>query len=114
MGESRTPARKTPSTSRKPSSTSTATGKQQTLLGFFTKASPALNSSPTPSCLKETTKSNRKPSAVTPVPSSDALEPSSSQENRGSAATVKVLSDDSPSHIIFADALSSTFPPELS
>ncbi|KAI2783916.1 DNA mismatch repair protein Msh6 [Daldinia loculata] len=92
MGESRTPARKTPSTSRKPSSTSTATGKQQTLLGFFTKASPALNSSPTPSCLKETTKSNRKPSAVTPVPSSDALEPSSSQENRGSAATVKHLS----------------------
>ncbi|KAI1652564.1 DNA mismatch repair protein Msh6 [Daldinia decipiens] len=92
MGESRTPARKTPSTSRKPSSTSMATGKQQTLLGFFTKASPAPNSSPTPSCLKETTKSNRKPSAVTPVPSSDALEPSSSQENRGSAATVKPFS----------------------
>ncbi|KAI0844351.1 DNA mismatch repair protein Msh6 [Daldinia vernicosa] len=93
MGESRTPARKTPSMSRKPGSTSsTATGKQQTLFGFFAKASPVPNSSPTPSCLKETTKSNRKPSTVTPVPSSDALEPSSSQENRGSAATVKPLS----------------------
>ncbi|OTB17517.1 hypothetical protein K445DRAFT_316134 [Daldinia sp. EC12] len=90
MGDSRTPARKTPSMSRKPSSTSSAaTGKQQTILGFFAKASPAPNSSPTPSCLKETTKSNRKPSAATPVPSSDALEPSSSQENHGSAATVK-------------------------
>ncbi|KAK6949705.1 hypothetical protein Daesc_009789 [Daldinia eschscholtzii] len=90
MGDSRTPARKTPSMSRKPSSTSSAaTGKQQTILGFFAKASPAPNSSPTPSCLKETTKSNRKPSAVTPVPSSDALEPSSSQENHGSAATVR-------------------------
>ncbi|KAF3065765.1 DNA mismatch repair protein msh6 [Daldinia childiae] len=92
MGESRTPARKTPSMSRKSGSTSTATGKQQTLFGFFAKASPALNSSPTPSCLKETTKSNRKPSTVTPVPSSDALEPSSSQENRSSAVTVKPLS----------------------
>ncbi|KAI1463267.1 DNA mismatch repair protein Msh6 [Daldinia caldariorum] len=90
MGDSRTPARKTPSTSKKPSSTpSAASGKQQTILGFFAKASPALNSSPTPSCLKETTRSNRKPSAVAPVPSSDALEPSSSQENLGSAATVK-------------------------
>ncbi|KAI0380286.1 DNA mismatch repair protein Msh6 [Hypomontagnella monticulosa] len=91
MGESRTPARKTPSMSRKPSSASSsaATGKQKTILGFFAKASPALNSSPTPSCLKETTKSNRKPSNVTPVPSSDALEPSSSQENHGSAVTLK-------------------------
>ncbi|KAI2627936.1 DNA mismatch repair protein Msh6 [Hypomontagnella submonticulosa] len=91
MGESRTPAKKTPSLSRKPSSASSsaATGKQKTILGFFTKASPALNSSPTPSCLKETTKSNRKPSNITPVPSSDVLEPSSSQENHGSAATLK-------------------------
>ncbi|KAI1393068.1 DNA mismatch repair protein Msh6 [Hypoxylon trugodes] len=94
MGDSQTPAKKTPSMSRKASSlsSSAATGKQQkTILGFFAKASPALNSSPTPSssCLKETTKSNRKPSTVTPVPSSDALEPSSSQENHGSAATIK-------------------------
>ncbi|OTA57403.1 DNA mismatch repair protein Msh6 [Hypoxylon sp. EC38] len=92
MGDSRTPAKKTPSVSRKPSSVSSSatTGKgQRTILGFFAKASPAPNSSPTPSCLKETTKSNRKPSTITPVPSSDALEPSSSQENHGSAATVK-------------------------
>ncbi|KAI1137323.1 DNA mismatch repair protein Msh6 [Hypoxylon sp. FL0543] len=92
MADSRTPARKTPSMSRKPSSLSSSatTGKgQQTILGFFAKASPAATSSPTPSCLKETTKSNRKPSTVTPLPSSDALEPSSSQENHGSAATVK-------------------------
>ncbi|KAI1098555.1 DNA mismatch repair protein Msh6 [Jackrogersella minutella] len=92
MGDSRTPAKKTPSMSRKPSSVSSSatTGKgQQTILGFFAKASPAPTSSPTPSCLKETTKSNRKPSSITPVPSSDALEPCSSQENHGSAATVK-------------------------
>ncbi|OTA87174.1 hypothetical protein M434DRAFT_399609 [Hypoxylon sp. CO27-5] len=98
MGDSRTPAKKTPSVSRKPSSVSSSatTGKgQRTILGFFAKASPAPNSSPTPSCLKETTKSNRKPSTITPVPSSDALEPSSSQENHGSAATVKVSSNDS-------------------
>ncbi|KAI1459819.1 DNA mismatch repair protein Msh6 [Annulohypoxylon moriforme] len=96
MADSRTPAKKTPSTiSRKSSSLSssanTAKG-QQTILGFFSKASPVPTSSPTPSCLKETTKSNRKPSIVTPVPSSDALEPSSSQENHGSAATIKPLS----------------------
>lgn len=105
MGDSRTPAKKTPSMSRKPSSVSSSatTGKgQRTILGFFAKASPAPNSSPTPSCLKETTKSNRKPSTITPVPSSDALEPSSSQENHGSAATIKPLStpsvmDSSPS-----------------
>ncbi|OTB02721.1 hypothetical protein M426DRAFT_13323 [Hypoxylon sp. CI-4A] len=91
MGDSRTPVRKTPPLSKKPSSVSSSatTGKQQTILGFFSKASPAPNSSPTPSFLKETTKSNRKPSVVTPVPSSDAIEPSSSQENHGSAATVK-------------------------
>ncbi|KAI0893582.1 DNA mismatch repair protein Msh6 [Annulohypoxylon nitens] len=99
MADSRTPARKTPSTiSRKPSSISsssnTAKG-QKTILGFFSKASPspAPNSSPTPSCLKETTKSNRNLSVVTPLPSSDALEPSSSQENHGSAATVKPTSN---------------------
>ncbi|KAI1206957.1 DNA mismatch repair protein Msh6 [Annulohypoxylon truncatum] len=91
MADSRTPAKKTPSLSRKPSSVSSSANSkgQQTILGFFSKASPALTSSPTPSCLKETTKSNRKPSTITPVPSSDALEPSSSQENHGSAATVK-------------------------
>ncbi|KAI2622332.1 DNA mismatch repair protein Msh6 [Hypoxylon sp. NC1633] len=93
MGDTRTPTRKTPSMSKKPSSVSSSAtvGKQQqkTILGFFARASP----SSSPSCLKETTKSNRKPSAVTPLPSSDALEPSSSQENHGSAATLKVHSN---------------------
>ncbi|KAI2467626.1 DNA mismatch repair protein Msh6 [Annulohypoxylon bovei var. microspora] len=96
MADSRTPAKKTPSMSKKTSSisSSAATGKgQQTILGFFSKASPAPTSSPTPSCLKETTRSNRKPSTITPVPSSDVLEPSSSQENHGSAATVKAVSN---------------------
>ncbi|KAI8947853.1 DNA mismatch repair protein msh6 [Xylaria longipes] len=108
MGETRTPA-KTPSLSRKPSSasasSSTATRKQQSILGFFARSSPSAPSksstatTPTaatparPSCLRETTKSNslqlnrsKKPSNATPIPSSDAIEPSSSQENHGSAS----------------------------
>ncbi|KAI1124085.1 DNA mismatch repair protein msh6 [Nemania abortiva] len=110
MGETRTPA-KTPAASRKPgsasasASSSTATRKQQSILGFFAKSSPsapsksaASSTTTTPtttaatttraSCLQETTKSNslqlnrgKKSSNVTPVPSSDAIEPSSSQEN---------------------------------
>lgn len=93
MAGTQTPAGKTPSGSRKAgsiSSSATSGRQQQSILGFFAKASPVPTSSPTPSCLKETTKSNRKPSNTTPVPSSDALEPSSSQENHGSAATLKV------------------------
>ncbi|KAL7620158.1 DNA mismatch repair protein msh6 [Parahypoxylon ruwenzoriense] len=95
MGDARTPAKKTPSTSKKPGSTSSSAtaGKQQSILGFFAKASPTPTPSTSSSCLKETTKSNRKPSTVTPVPSSDVLEPSSSQENHDSAATVKVPSN---------------------
>ncbi|KAK4124556.1 DNA mismatch repair protein Msh6 [Parathielavia appendiculata] len=112
MGEklaatARTPA-KTPSTAKKAPST----GKQQSILGFFSRkgAAEATNgASPTPStkpisttdkrdsspqCLKETTRANsmlvqRRPTNVTPVPSSDAIEPSSSQENR-STGTLKV------------------------
>ncbi|KAF2965114.1 hypothetical protein GQX73_g8462 [Xylaria multiplex] len=108
MGETRTPA-KTPSRKSGPAltsaSSSTATRKQQSILGFFAKSSPnAPSKSPsttatptatTParvSCLQETTKSNslqlnrnKKPSSVTPVPSSDAVEPSSSQENHETA-----------------------------
>ncbi|KAI0411089.1 DNA mismatch repair protein msh6 [Xylaria grammica] len=130
MGETRTPA-KTPS-SRKPSSalasasSSAATRKQQSILGFFAKSSPnAPSKSPStttptaatparPSCLQETTKSNslqlnrnKKPSNVTPVPSSDAIEPSSSQENHESttvtpgnkkrAAPTKLVMGSSPS-----------------
>ncbi|KAH9908852.1 DNA mismatch repair protein Msh6 [Xylariomycetidae sp. FL2044] len=99
MGETRTPA-KTPSLSRKTSSMSSSTkGKQQSILGFFSKPSPhsSTTSNATPnSTLRETTKSNslsfsKKSPNVTPVPSSDALEPSSSQENHdaASAATLK-------------------------
>ncbi|GAW25491.1 putative DNA mismatch repair protein msh6 [Rosellinia necatrix] len=116
MGETRTPA-KTPSMSRKTGlaasgSSSTATRKQQTILGFFAKSSPngpskspsitttpaaatptAATASSRSSCLQETTRSNslqlkkaKKSPNVTPVPSSDALEPSSSQENHESAS----------------------------
>ena len=107
----------TPSLSRKPSSaaSSTASKQQKSILGFFTKtprdkekaedkdtdaetttASAMPSSSP---CLEETKSNslqlNKRPSKnITPVPSSDALEPSSSQENIGSATTVKVLEDD--------------------
>ena len=113
MGEkaatARTPA-KTPSTAKK-TSQAPSTGKQQSILGFFSKTPAVGASGPTPSpsarpasttrdsspqCLKETTKSNsmlvsRRTAAGTPVPSSDAIEPSSSQENRD-ASTVKVSS----------------------
>ncbi len=97
------------SSSKKPSSASTTGKQQKSILGFFTKSSkdkdkdvatttPSSQISSSP-CLKETTRANslqlnKKPSKEsknrTPVPSSDALEPSSSQENIGSAATVKV------------------------
>ncbi|KAI1363313.1 DNA mismatch repair protein msh6 [Xylaria arbuscula] len=102
MAETRTPA-KTPTLKKSAStlsSSSTATRKQQSILGFFAKSSPSAPAKSSPSatptaatparasCLQETTKSNSlqlnkrtKPSNVTPVPSSDAIEPSSSQEN---------------------------------
>ncbi|KAK4153972.1 muts domain V-domain-containing protein [Chaetomidium leptoderma] len=122
MGEkpavaARTPAKtpaKTPSTAKKAPST----GKQQSILGFFSRPGAAggasgVSPSPTtkststskrdtsPQCLKETTRANsmlgpRRTTTVTPVPSSDAIEPSSSQENRD-ASTVKVASMDHPS-----------------
>lgn len=106
----RTPA-KTPSAVKKSSSFNSSsntlpssTGKQQSILGFFAKAStPAKPNGSTPTtkptttprapsstCLKETTtKSNslsfaKHPSTITPVPSSDAVEPLSSQENMDS------------------------------
>lgn len=118
----RTPA-KTPSTAKNSSGSnntlSSSTAKQQSILGFFSKSStqtklngtsPAPKSTPTPrassssSCLKETTtKSNslsfaKRPSTITPVPSSDAVEPLSSQENRDSMQLdTKVPSDSLPS-----------------
>lgn len=114
-GKTATPARstKTPSGS---------TGKQQSILGFFSKAAGLASSASKPSpgsatsvqnknmsqCLKETTKSNsmstikRNNINITPVPSSDAMEPSSSQENMESA-TVKVLRDQLPSPVTPAE-----------
>ncbi|KAI1823288.1 DNA mismatch repair protein msh6 [Xylaria intraflava] len=107
MGETRTPAKQ--SSSRKPGSASASTGarKQQSILGFFAKSSPSAPSKSTTttpttlpsartSCLQETKKSNslqlkksRKLSNITPVPSSDAVEPSSSQENHDSATVTR-------------------------
>ncbi|KAH6623466.1 muts domain V-domain-containing protein [Chaetomium tenue] len=124
MGEksatARTPA-KTPSSVKKAPST----GKQQSILGFFSRpgaagnangASPSPSTNPasrnkrdaSPQCLKETTRANsmltsRRTTTTTPVPSSDAIEPSSSQENREtstvkkSVATVKASLNSSPS-----------------
>lgn len=96
---------------RTPAKTPSSTAKQQSILGFFSKASQpkpkpnasapasatAASATATPStsnktakasstCLKETTKANslsfaKRPSNITPVPSSDAAEPLSSQEN---------------------------------
>lgn len=91
-----TPA-KLPSSTERGQSTS---GKQQSILGFFSKAgtnglSSTRKEGSSP-CLKETTKANSlfsvksRSHTITPVPSSDVIEPSSSQENRGSS-TAKVL-----------------------
>ncbi|KAM7190092.1 putative DNA mismatch repair protein msh6 [Rhypophila sp. PSN 637] len=114
MGEKATPSRtpaRTPSTAKKPGQ-APSTGKQQSILGFFSRASAGGNSnSPSPSlsaktapstkkdvlsqCLKETTKSNSMAPRrfnTTPVPSSDAVQPGSSQENRGSSPAKTVES----------------------
>ena len=110
----RTPA-KTPATA-KTAKQAPSTGKQRSILGFFSRtgaagatngatASPSPSTKPassskrdsSPQCLKETTtKANsmlvtRRTTTATPVPSSDAAEPLSSQENRD-ASTVKVAS----------------------
>ncbi|KAK1993552.1 muts domain V [Colletotrichum falcatum] len=88
----RTPA-KTPSTlKRQPSSSA---GTQKTIVQFFSKSanassrstSKATTSAPDSSpCLRESARTNNvcrppQPSSMTPVPSSDAIEPASSQEN---------------------------------
>ncbi|KAL2151243.1 hypothetical protein VTH82DRAFT_6341 [Thermothelomyces myriococcoides] len=106
----RTPA-KTPTTAKKAPSA----GKQQSILGFFSKtggagstngASPSPSTKPastskrdtSPQCLKETTRANsmlaRRTTAVTPVPSSDAIEPSSSQENRDATTKKKSVANE--------------------
>ncbi|KAI1858510.1 uncharacterized protein JN550_012557 [Neoarthrinium moseri] len=120
MGEKAAP--KTPSLTKKSSSSMSTSGKQQSILGFFSKsaqngsaaAASAAKASAKPTktdsspCLKET-KSNslqlnkrQRPANVTPVPSSDAIEPSSSQENH-SEATVKVFKKSLPSPVTPAE-----------
>ncbi|GKT65150.1 DNA mismatch repair protein Msh6 [Colletotrichum tofieldiae] len=109
MGErpssvARTPA-KTPSTlKRQPSSSA---GTQKTIVQFFSKSANASSrSTPKPTasapdsspCLRESTRTNTlpkapQPSSMTPVPSSDAIEPASSQENMVTSS-VKVAADD--------------------
>ncbi|KAK3313063.1 muts domain V-domain-containing protein [Apodospora peruviana] len=116
MGEklaavARTPAR-TPSSTAKKSGQAPSTGKQQSILGFFSRAAtpkpsgapssslpsratPSIKTETSPQCLKETTsKSNfklPKNSNATPVPSSDAIGPLSSQENRDANAAKQVV-----------------------
>ncbi|CAN8100993.1 unnamed protein product [Discula destructiva] len=125
MGENsnaptRTPA-KTPVSAKKTNNSSlSSTGKQQSILGFFSRPAtqsrasgptPASTATPTPaskdikaspsSCLKETTtKSNslpftQRPTTLTPVPSSDAVEPECSQENKDAMQIDSKLSSDS-------------------
>jgi hypothetical protein len=122
MGEK--PAPKTPSLTKRSSSSMSASSKQQSILGFFSKSSQSgtpnassksstkkpttvttTNSSP---CLKENTNLNslqlnrKRSSNITPIPSSDAIEPSSSQENH-SDATVKVFKASLPSPVTPAE-----------
>ncbi|GAB1317668.1 DNA mismatch repair protein msh6 [Madurella fahalii] len=129
MGEkstaaARTPAR-TPSTAKK-AGQAPSTGKQQSILGFFsrtpaagsnsgqspsssTKPTPTARKDPSPQCLKETTRANsmlvsRRTTTATPVPSSDAVEPWSSQENRDEPSA-KLVSIGFPSPTIPADTV---------
>ncbi|KAG6009192.1 hypothetical protein E4U21_003045 [Claviceps maximensis] len=108
----RTPARPAP----KPAGPVSSSSKQRSIMSFFQKSSPGPASSPCSrdkvspdtqrsSCLQETTKANSlpkpkpeskpkassKPSVKlsTPVPSSDMIEPPSSQENADPVSTVK-------------------------
>ncbi|KAG5990139.1 hypothetical protein E4U43_004354, partial [Claviceps pusilla] len=106
----RTPARP----AAKPAGPVSSSSKQRSIMSFFQKSSPGPASSPTsrdkvfpdpqhPSCLQETTKANSlpkpnpksKPSAKlsTPVPSSDVIEPPSSQENDEPVSAVKSRKD---------------------
>ncbi|KAF9876970.1 hypothetical protein CkaCkLH20_05816 [Colletotrichum karsti] len=84
----RTPA-KTPSLKRQPSSSA---GTQRTIVQFFSKSASKSTPKPTASapdsspCLRESARTNelpktKRPPSITHVPSSDVIEPSSSQEN---------------------------------
>lgn len=99
----RTPA-KTPSLKRQPSSSS---GTQKTIVQFFSKSAskptpkPAAKGPDSSPCLRESTRTNelpkvKQPPSMTPVPSSDAMEPSSSQENMDGTG-LKVAQDSLPS-----------------
>ncbi|KAG5999257.1 hypothetical protein E4U54_001973, partial [Claviceps lovelessii] len=114
----RTPARP----AAKPAGPVSSSSKQRSIMSFFQKSSPGPASSPTsrdkvspdpqhPSCLQETTRANSlpkpnpkskpestassKPSAKlsTPVPSSDVIQPPSSQENDDPVSAVKSRKD---------------------
>lgn len=95
---------RTPAKANKPAAGLSSSVKQRSIASFFQKSSPGgpasspaardKVSNPQPSsCLKETTKANSLPKAKpstklsTPVPSSDVIEPPSSQENLDSEAT---------------------------
>ncbi|KAH7324336.1 muts domain V-domain-containing protein [Stachybotrys elegans] len=110
---------RTPAKATKPAASASSSAKQRSIYSFFQKSSPASasasastpavppSSSPlskkvspatTRSCLKETTKANTLPKPKpsdklkTPVPSSDAPEPPSSQENMESTVeTVRAV-----------------------
>lgn len=100
----RTPARP----AAKPASSVSSSAKQRSIMSFFQKSSPGAGANSSPangekvspepnsSCLQETTKANFLPKAKparklsTPVPSSDALEPPSSQENIDSVTNAAV------------------------
>ncbi|KAF6844347.1 DNA mismatch repair protein msh6 [Colletotrichum musicola] len=101
----RTPA-KTPSFKRQPSSSA---GTQKTIVQFFSKSANASRTTPKPAasapdsspCLRESTRTNslpkiKRPPIMAPVPSSDAIEPSSSRENMDTVGR-KVASDFLPS-----------------
>ncbi|KFA63003.1 hypothetical protein S40285_08410 [Stachybotrys chlorohalonatus IBT 40285] len=100
-GSARTPAK-----ASKPAAPASSNSKQRSIISFFQKSSPAAPAASSPlsksqvspdpsSCLKESTKANALPKPkmkvkveklATPVPSSDVLEPPSSQENMDSVA----------------------------
>ena len=114
-----TPA-KTPGSRKK--SGLLSTGKQQTILGFFSrfssggvdvpvsssKSTPARKDSSSSACLQETSSnvlpgSKRGTANITPAPSSDPAGPLSSQENR--KAIVAKVSQSLPSPVTPAEAL---------
>ena len=108
----RTPSAKTPAPQKLGSAVST--GKQQSILGFFSKAAStpptagSVGSRTKPNtCLTDVTnKSNsfaNKRGPITPVPSSDAIEPPSSQENLHTS--VKVVNQSLPSPLTPAERL---------